>query len=83
MQSAREFDLRISLSLRRDCIHRARFVDALGGSVVCHVMLAVDCIERCARGRPTVNGSEMIGLVLSVGLVVYLTIALLAPEWFA
>jgi K+-transporting ATPase KdpF subunit len=29
------------------------------------------------------NGSEVIGLVLSVGLLVYLTIALLKPEWFA
>ena len=29
------------------------------------------------------NGSELIGLVLSVGLLVYLTIALLKPEWFA
>jgi K+-transporting ATPase KdpF subunit len=29
------------------------------------------------------NGSEIIGLVLSVGLLVYVTIALLKPEWFA
>jgi K+-transporting ATPase KdpF subunit len=29
------------------------------------------------------NGSELIGLVLSLGLLVYLTIALLKPEWFA
>ena len=29
------------------------------------------------------NGSELIGLLLSLGLVVYLTIALLKPEWFA
>jgi K+-transporting ATPase KdpF subunit len=29
------------------------------------------------------NGSEVIGLVLSLGLLVYLTIALLKPEWFA
>jgi K+-transporting ATPase KdpF subunit len=29
------------------------------------------------------NGSEIIGLALSVGLLVYLTIALLKPEWFA
>jgi K+-transporting ATPase KdpF subunit len=29
------------------------------------------------------NGSEIVGLVLSVGLLVYLTIALLKPEWFA
>jgi K+-transporting ATPase KdpF subunit len=29
------------------------------------------------------NGSEIIGLVLSVGLLAYLTIALLKPEWFA
>jgi K+-transporting ATPase KdpF subunit len=29
------------------------------------------------------NGVEIVGLVLSVGLLVYLTIALLKPEWFA
>lgn len=29
------------------------------------------------------NGSEAIGLVLSVGLMIYLLIALLKPEWFA
>jgi K+-transporting ATPase KdpF subunit len=29
------------------------------------------------------NGSEIIGLVLSVGLLLYLTLALLKPEWFA
>jgi K+-transporting ATPase KdpF subunit len=29
------------------------------------------------------NGSEIVGLVLSVGLLVYLVIALLEPEWFA
>jgi K+-transporting ATPase KdpF subunit len=29
------------------------------------------------------NGSELISLVVSVGLLVYLAIALLKPEWFA
>ena len=29
------------------------------------------------------NGSEIVGLVLSLGLLVYLVIALLKPEWFA
>jgi K+-transporting ATPase KdpF subunit len=29
------------------------------------------------------NGAEIVGLVLSVGLLVYLAIALLKPEWFA
>ncbi len=29
------------------------------------------------------SGPEIVGLVLSVGLFVYLTIALLKPEWFA
>jgi K+-transporting ATPase KdpF subunit len=29
------------------------------------------------------NGTELVGLVLSVGLFVYLMIALLKPEWFA
>jgi len=29
------------------------------------------------------SGAEMIGLAISVGLLVYLAIALLKPEWFA
>jgi K+-transporting ATPase KdpF subunit len=29
------------------------------------------------------NGVEWIGLAVSAGLLVYLTIALLKPEWFA
>ena len=35
------------------------------------------------NGRIEVHGSEIVGLVLSVGLLVYLAIALLKPEWFA
>jgi K+-transporting ATPase KdpF subunit len=29
------------------------------------------------------NGSELIGLTLSVGLLIYLVVALLKPEWFS
>ena len=29
------------------------------------------------------NGTEMIGLALAVGLLIYLTAALLKPEWFS
>jgi K+-transporting ATPase KdpF subunit len=29
------------------------------------------------------SGSELVGLFLSVGLLVYLVVALLKPEWFA
>jgi K+-transporting ATPase KdpF subunit len=29
------------------------------------------------------NGGEIVGLVLSVGLLIYLAVALLKPEWFA
>ncbi len=29
------------------------------------------------------NGAELVGLVVSAGLLVYLVIALLKPEWFA
>jgi K+-transporting ATPase KdpF subunit len=29
------------------------------------------------------SGAEWIGLVIAVGLLVYLTVALLKPEWFA
>jgi K+-transporting ATPase KdpF subunit len=29
------------------------------------------------------NGSELVALVLSVGLMAYLVAALLKPEWFA
>jgi K+-transporting ATPase KdpF subunit len=29
------------------------------------------------------NGDDVVGLVLSLGLLLYLVIALLKPEWFA
>jgi K+-transporting ATPase KdpF subunit len=29
------------------------------------------------------NGDEVVGLILSLGMLVYLVIALLKPEWFA
>jgi K+-transporting ATPase KdpF subunit len=29
------------------------------------------------------SGTDMVGLILAVGLLVYLTLALLKPEWFA
>jgi K+-transporting ATPase KdpF subunit len=29
------------------------------------------------------SGSELVGLLLSLALLVYLTVALLKPEWFA
>ena len=46
-------------------------------------IVAPDRAERRAHGRQAMNGSELIGLVLSLGLLVYLVIALLKPEWFA
>ena len=29
------------------------------------------------------NGAEIVGLVVSTGLLAYLVVALLKPEWFA
>jgi K+-transporting ATPase KdpF subunit len=29
------------------------------------------------------NGPELVGLVVSIGLLAYLTAALLKPEWFS
>jgi K+-transporting ATPase KdpF subunit len=29
------------------------------------------------------DGSEIVGLIVSFGLLIYLTLALLKPEWFA
>jgi K+-transporting ATPase KdpF subunit len=29
------------------------------------------------------NGTELVGLVLALGLLTYLTAALLKPEWFS
>jgi K+-transporting ATPase KdpF subunit len=29
------------------------------------------------------NGSEILGLLISIGLLIYLAVALLKPEWFA
>jgi K+-transporting ATPase KdpF subunit len=60
-----------------------RFFDVVRCGIIRRVVLAIDCIERCAHGREAMNGSEIIGLILSVGLLVYLAIALLKPEWFA
>ena len=28
------------------------------------------------------SGTELVGLVLSIGLLIYLALALLKPEWF-
>jgi K+-transporting ATPase KdpF subunit len=64
-------------------LRHARSIDARNRGDVCCELLVVDRVERRSYGRQTVNGSEVIGLVLSVGLLVYLTIALLKPEWFA
>ena len=50
---------------------------------VCRSDVAAGAARRPAARRPAMNGSEIIGLVLSVGLLVYLAIALLKPEWFA
>jgi K+-transporting ATPase KdpF subunit len=60
-----------------------RFFDVGRRGIIRRVVLAIDCIERRAYGREAMNGSEIIGLILSVGLLVYLAIALLKPEWFA
>jgi K+-transporting ATPase KdpF subunit len=37
----------------------------------------------CLSGEHPMNISEIVGFVLSVALMVYLTVALLKPEWFA
>jgi K+-transporting ATPase KdpF subunit len=29
------------------------------------------------------NGAELVGLIMSLGLMAYLVVALLKPEWFA
>lgn len=50
---------------------------------ICSLILAAHRVVRRPDGNQIMNGSEIIGLVLSVGLLVYLTIALLKPEWFA
>jgi K+-transporting ATPase KdpF subunit len=60
-----------------------RFFDVVRRGTFCRELMVVDSVERRAHGRKTVNGSEIIGLVLSLGLLVYLAIALLKPEWFA
>ena len=59
--------------LRRDCC----------GNCCRRFSLAAAGAKRSADGGQEMNGPEIVGLVLSVGLLVYLTIALLKPEWFA
>ena len=39
--------------------------------------------QRLADGRTPMSVAELVALVLSVGLLIYLAIALLKPEWFA
>ena len=39
-------------------------------------------VRAAARGW-AMNGPEIIGLLAAVGLLAYLAIALLKPEWFA
>jgi K+-transporting ATPase KdpF subunit len=70
------------LSFERNGCH-ARPSYTRGGGVICCVVVVTAHLERLAYGTLKMNGSEIIGLVLSVGLSIYLAIALLKPEWFA
>jgi K+-transporting ATPase KdpF subunit len=38
---------------------------------------------RLVARRWEMNGVELVGLIVSAGLLLYLVIALLKPEWFA
>jgi len=50
---------------------------------VCGSDLGADPVVRLALGRPTMTGSEILGLLVTIGLLAYLTVALLKPEWFS
>ena len=45
--------------------------------------VAASAAVRAAHGGQVMNGVELVALVLSLGAFVYLTAALLKPEWFA
>ena len=50
---------------------------------ICGPLVAAGGLVRPLDGRQVVSGSEMVGLALSAGLLAYLLVALLKPEWFA
>jgi K+-transporting ATPase KdpF subunit len=49
----------------------------------CGSDVGADPVVRLAHGRRPMNGTEILGLIVTVGLLAYLTIALLKPEWFS
>jgi K+-transporting ATPase KdpF subunit len=64
-------------------LHHVGLHDSLDRRHHQHAVVAIASAVRPLDGREAMNGSELIGLLLSVGLLVYLTIAMLKPEWFA
>ncbi len=46
------------------------------------IRLLVALCDRLIGGEG-MNGDELVGLVLSLALLAYLTVALLKPEWFS
>jgi K+-transporting ATPase KdpF subunit len=60
-----------------------RFVDVRHSRAVCRFIMAARGSVRSFERREVMNGSELVGLVLSLALLAYLTVALLKPEWFA
>jgi K+-transporting ATPase KdpF subunit len=73
------------------CVSRHRFFEVNNERFRCltvgpwfrRYIVVAHCRERRIDGRSVMNGTEVIGLVLSAGLLVYLVVALLKPEWFA
>ena len=47
------------------------------------LVLGPDRLVRAARGGPIVSVMELVGLLVAAGLLVYLLVALVKPEWFA
>ena len=57
------------------------FSVAVGFGITVWLLLVLS--EWLLGDKPKMSGSELVRLLLSVGLLVYLVVALLKPEWFA
>ena len=47
------------------------------------VVVGADRLVRVAHGRQPMSGIELVGLVVATGLMGYLMVAFLKPEWFS
>jgi len=71
-----DFDVESGTEHERSFCNR----DCLG---VGSCLVAARRTVRALDGRHAMTGTELIALLLSIGLMAYLIVALLKPEWFS